>query len=78
MAPAEHSLTRLESPDETAQRILQNVAYHPIRSLSCTFHAGVLTLDGRLPSFYLKQVAQTAVRGIEGVAQVENRVEVTG
>ena len=36
----------------------------------------VLTLRGSVPSFYLKQVLQTAVRNLDGVRQVDNRVQV--
>jgi hypothetical protein len=35
-----------------------------------------LTLRGRLPTFYLKQVLQTTLRNLPGVSTVENRVEV--
>lgn len=37
---------------------------------------GILTLEGRLPSFYLKQVLQTHLRDIEGVTRIDNRVDV--
>ncbi len=36
----------------------------------------VLTVRGRVPTYYLKQVLQTIVRDIEGVQAVDNRVEV--
>ncbi len=41
-----------------------------------TEHDGRLVLYGRLPSFYLKQVLQTVLRGVDGVSEVENRVDV--
>ena len=66
-----------ESPADVAARILSNSSYLAIRYVNCTFQKGVLTLGGRLPSFHLKQLAQTAVQDIEGVLQVENRIEVT-
>jgi hypothetical protein len=37
---------------------------------------GTLFLSGRLPSFYMKQVLQTTLRGIDGVSEIENHVEV--
>jgi hypothetical protein len=40
--------------------------------------SGVLTLRGRLPTFYLKQVLQTLVKDIDGVARLDNQVSVTG
>jgi len=37
---------------------------------------GRLMLEGRLPSYYLKQMLQTLLRDVEGVEQVENQVAV--
>jgi osmotically-inducible protein OsmY len=44
--------------------------------VSCHFHEGVLTLRGRVGSYYLKQVAQTLVRSLESVRQVSNQLMV--
>lgn len=38
--------------------------------------AGVLTIGGTVPSFYLKQVVQTLLRDVEGVARIINQVRV--
>ena len=38
---------------------------------------GAVVLSGRLPSFYLKQLLQEAVKRIPEVTHVDNRVEVT-
>jgi osmotically-inducible protein OsmY len=46
------------------------------QTIHVTFHSGTLTLRGRLPSFYLKQLLQEAFRQVEGVKQIDNRVEV--
>jgi osmotically-inducible protein OsmY len=69
-------MTVSKSPADVATAILRNNSYKPIRELTCTFEDGVLTIGGRLPTFHLKQVAQTAVQGIEGVNAVDNRIEV--
>jgi hypothetical protein len=37
---------------------------------------GVLTVQGRLPSYFLKQMLQTVLRDIEGVHRIENCVDV--
>lgn len=37
---------------------------------------GQLVLEGRLPSFYLKQMLQTILRDVEGVEQIDNRISV--
>jgi hypothetical protein len=40
------------------------------------FDQGTMILKGRLPSFYLKQLLQEALRDIDGVETIDNRVEV--
>lgn len=45
-------------------------------SIDIEYEKGRLLLAGRLPSFYLKQVLQTVLRGLPGVRQIENRVDV--
>ena len=42
----------------------------------CEYHGRQLYLRGQVPSFYLKQLAQTAVSGLEGVSLVVNEIEV--
>lgn len=39
-------------------------------------HNGVLTVRGRVPSFYLKQLLQHALRDLEGVRSIDNQVDV--
>lgn len=55
---------------------LQSAGYHGLAEVTCEFHEGVLTLRGRVPTFYLKQVAQTVVRAVEDVTEIVNRIEV--
>ena len=43
-------------------------------SLSFEFHGDVVILHGCVPTYYLKQVAQTVVMRIDGVKRVENRI----
>ena len=54
----------------------QHSGYIELRDLSCHFHEGVLTLRGRVSSYYMKQLAQTFVFHLEGVQELNNRVEV--
>lgn len=46
------------------------------RSVSCRYSNGVLRLDGRVPSFYLKQLAQALLQGVDGVRRVDNALVV--
>jgi len=59
-----------------AQSRLRKSGYHELHVVSCEFHEGVLTLRGRVSSFYLKQVAQEVIRRLEGAEEVNNRLEV--
>lgn len=61
---------------ELANTCLQKSLYTAIRNVSCEYDQGVLWLRGRLTSYHEKQMAQEAVMGLEGVAQVVNQIEV--
>jgi hypothetical protein len=41
-----------------------------------TSRGEVLTIRGSVPSFYLKQVLQTMLAGLDGVKRIENLVDV--
>jgi osmotically-inducible protein OsmY len=61
---------------QTALARLANTPFPPLRYVGCEFDRGTLTLHGRVPTFYLKQVAQEAVRAVSGVRQVMNEIQV--
>jgi osmotically-inducible protein OsmY len=46
------------------------------KGVFCELREGVLSLSGFLPSYYHKQLAQEAVRGLDGVQQVLNHIRV--
>ena len=62
---------------EARKRLEQNVYFrgrsHVIR---IDEKDGTLVLHGNVPSFYLKQVLQTELSGIDGVKEIDNRVDV--
>jgi osmotically-inducible protein OsmY len=62
--------------EDHARRQLQGQPYHALKQVSCEYRDGVLILRGRLPSYYLKQMAQTAVARVAGVGRVVNHIEV--
>ena len=64
------------SLQELAEGCLRRNPYLALRNVSCDCRGGVLVLRGRLPTYYLKQVAQEAVAHLEGVQGVDNRIEV--
>ncbi len=61
---------------ERALARLRRCSYLALRNLSCEYRDGVLVLRGCLPSYYLKQMAQSAVANLEGVHRVVNEVQV--
>jgi hypothetical protein len=63
---------------EGAEIRLRSNPYLALKNVSCEFHEGVLTLRGCLPSYYLKQMAQTAVSRLDGVERIVNEIEVIG
>ena len=50
--------------------------YPELWRVTCEYHEGILTLRGRVSSYYMKQIAQTIVQHVDGVERVVNRVEV--
>lgn len=51
---------------------LAECGYPVLRKVACEYCQGTLTLRGRVPTYYLKQMAQVAVGGCAGVERVEN------
>ena len=61
---------------EGAETRLRSNSYLALKNVSCEFSEGILTLRGCLPSYYLKQMAQTAVARIDGVDRIVNEIMV--
>ena len=55
---------------------LRQAPYLELRHVNCTFHDGILILQGQVSSYYLRQMAQTVVQGLEGVEAIDNQLEV--
>lgn len=62
---------------EAVQRRLRESSYYYLRTISCAYEQGVLTLHGKVPTFYLKQTLQAAVEKVDGVDQIVNLVDVS-
>lgn len=79
MVIIEHTQTLSKlSPDLSvvAKQCLWKSPYQAMKMVSCEHRRGVLYLRGRLPSYYLKQIAQETVANIFGIVQVINAIEV--
>ena len=55
---------------------LRASAYPSVHNIQCEYHEGVLVLRGRVASYFHKQLAQETVRGVAGVGEIINVVEV--
>jgi hypothetical protein len=61
----------------TAEDLLRRSGYLALRDVSCVALGEALYLQGRLPSYYLKQVAQEIAARVVGARLVINRIEVS-
>ena len=61
---------------EGAENCLRHNSYLALKNVQCDFHEGVLTLKGCLPTYYLKQMAQSVVGRVVGVQRIVNEIEV--
>ena len=57
---------------------LRSSGYAGLRRLHCEVTDAVVIVHGVLPSYYLKQMAQTAILRLDGIRSVTNLVEVRG
>lgn len=62
---------------EAAAARLRQGLYLELRQVVCSLHAGILRLQGHVSSYYLRQIAQTLVQGLDGVEAIDNQLEVT-
>lgn len=61
---------------ERVQHALHASGHAVLRGARITVHARSVILAGRVPSYYLKQVAQTLALAVPGILQIENGLEV--
>jgi osmotically-inducible protein OsmY len=58
------------------ERRLRDSSYYYLRTITAAYESGVVTLRGRVPTFYLKQTVQAIVEKTDGVERVVNLVDV--
>jgi osmotically-inducible protein OsmY len=59
-----------------AERCLRDCNYPALHAVDCSYHNGVITLRGQVPSYYMKQVAQELASKASRV-EIANCLEVT-
>lgn len=65
-----------EDTEERAKIALQASPIHALRTLRVTRDGESLIIEGRVPTFYYKQLAQEAVRAVAREHAVINRIDV--
>jgi hypothetical protein len=58
------------------ERQLRSSGYFPLLRVRCSIQDGVVVLHGSVPSYYMKQQAQTVVLDLGFIMRFENRCEV--
>ncbi len=71
-----NTTVREEFVTRDAESRLKGSSHLFLRSVRCGYDEGRLQLDGNVPTFYLKQLAQSLVQGVQGVEQIDNRLKV--
>jgi osmotically-inducible protein OsmY len=61
---------------ERVERALRATGYGPLRGVEVAVHARYVILGGRVPSYYLKQVAQATALTVSGARHVRNDLDV--
>ena len=61
---------------ECVERALRATGYGPLRGVRVAALARLVILGGRVPSYYLKQVAQTTALAVPGTRQLRNDLDV--
>jgi hypothetical protein len=68
---------RTRAIEDQAKAMLRSSPYRSVQYVLCEVRQQVVTLRGRVPSFYMKQIAQTVLRDLlsDGLV-IDNQVEV--
>jgi osmotically-inducible protein OsmY len=61
---------------ERVDRALRATGHGPLRSVEVTVHERLVILGGRVPSYYLKPLAQAAALAVPGIHQIRNELAV--
>ena len=77
--PTEENMTTTLASPNIDDRLRNVITHHPhlkIDQVHFSTQQGHVTLKGHVKSFFQKQMAQEAIRGIEGVETVDNELVV--
>jgi hypothetical protein len=78
-APNCHCMPLDPGPDlELENRVrlyLSHAGHRPVQALTVEAHNGVITLRGRVPSYYARQLAIACAQRVAGVRQVNDQIK---
>lgn len=66
-----------EQITDLACQALRATGYCQLRHLQVYYEHGRITLQGQLPTYYLKQVAQSVILQVDGVREIDNDVRIS-
>ena len=61
---------------QRVKRFLHQKGYAPHRTLEISVERGKVMVQGRVPSFYLRQIAVECIKRVAGVTQIVDRIDV--
>jgi osmotically-inducible protein OsmY len=61
---------------ERVNHALRTTGYVPLRDIAVTVQARLVMLEGQVPSYFLKQLAQASAMAVPGVQRVRNDLKV--
>ncbi|TWT46716.1 BON domain-containing protein [Botrimarina hoheduenensis] len=67
---------RFDNPVDTATGRLAESSHLFLRHVRCRQDNDTLLLEGKVPSYFLKQTAQSLVQSVEGVNRIVNHLVV--
>jgi osmotically-inducible protein OsmY len=79
-SPRENESSKPENAPEALRRVeaqLRSSPFLPLRTIRCEYYEGRLVLQGSVPTYYCKQMAQAVAQATPGVDRLENRIEVS-
>jgi osmotically-inducible protein OsmY len=61
---------------ERVERALRATGFPPLREVQVSVCGQLVVLQGRVPSYYMKQLAQAAAMGVAGIGELRNELQV--
>lgn len=76
MVSGNRSIADVQTIHASIQEALNRSGYGELRGVDLDCEGSAVTISGRLPTFYLKQLVQSIALAAPGVEQVKNEVHV--